>query len=374
MKYIVKIADAEYGPVDELTLLKWIDEDRINRDTEITSKLIKDWRKASELDFLKKAITEQNARFKAEGIDGYAEQKETAWKRFKVFIWGKTEDKAFVMAYKPDFARLSARFNAFCFDFFILALVFVLFAMVGIHSAFKYAASNTASTELAGEDNLIRKVTEALTPPKNNANEKIVEEKVTSENALVTDNKALLKDTVKDFEDKADDAARKVFGKLHEKIKTSAQVPRINLDSVNVPTIFADSSAGYKIGHRWVNTADHNRHYVCLSATEENARWIKVSKLGYFFTFAMIAWLPILLLYYGISLGYFAQSPGMWYFGLFICNRDQKETYFFRAFCFTILMLLFGILMPLFVLACKRGAHDLLCGVYVYSIVAKTPN
>jgi len=40
MDYIVRIADEEYGPVDDLTLVKWVVEDRINRDTEISSKLI----------------------------------------------------------------------------------------------------------------------------------------------------------------------------------------------------------------------------------------------------------------------------------------------------------------------------------------------
>lgn len=373
MKYIVKIADAEYGPIDELTLLKWVDEDRINRDTEITAKLIKNWRKASDLDFLKEVLAEQNERFKTEGVAGYEEVKETAWGRFKVAIWGQIEEKAFAMSYKPDFARLSARLNAFCFDFFILILVFILLAIVGMYGAFKFATINTASNPLEPQDNLIATTIEKTSTEKKLSEGEPITDNDKSKVPAAADNTELLKGVAKDLESKADEATQKVMGKFRGKIKTTSQALKANLSSVNAPSIFADSSAGYKTGYIWVNTADNNHRYICLSANEGSARWIEVSELGKFFTLATICWLPILLLYYGISLGYFAQSPGMWYFGIFICNRNQKETYFFRAFCFTILMLIFGILMPLSVLAFKRGVHDLLCGVYVYSVVAKKP-
>ena len=379
MDYIVRIADEEYGPVDDLTLVKWVVEDRINRDTEISSKLIKNWKKASELEFLKPALAEQHQRFLEQGIGGYQEKKESVWSRIKILIWGKFEERPFAMSYKPDFATLSARLNALFFDLTILGFVFIVFAGIGLLGAYKFAAANTGDSALATGDNLILSAEKAAElnerkkeqDSSQDATAKNSDEVAESE---IDDNRELIKGAVKNLVDKAEAMSEKMFGKLNKELKAVKEKGEgANLKSINSPSIWADSKAGYKIGFIWVNTADNNRRYVCLDAAEERAKWIEVAKLGRYITLSIIAWLAVFMLYYGLSLGYFAQSPGMWYFGLFICNRDQKETYFFRAFCFTVMMLMLGLMMPLFVLICKRGAHDLLCGVYVYSVVAKSP-
>ncbi len=180
-------------------------------------------------------------------------------------------------------------------------------------------------------------------------------------------NEALLREGM----GKAGEARDRALEELHQKFgEDFTKFQKGNFEALTPPTIYADRSAGYRRGYLWVNTADDHKRYVCLSAAEENAVWMAASDLSRIFTMSVMAFLPILLLYYAFSLGYYAQTPGMWFYGIFICRRNEEEVYFFRAFCYTLMLLTLGVLTPLFVPLFKRGPHDLLCGVYVYNVVA----
>lgn len=52
MKYIVKVGESEYGPVDEEDVIRWVVEGRIQEDTPIRKEKVVRWMHASELDFL----------------------------------------------------------------------------------------------------------------------------------------------------------------------------------------------------------------------------------------------------------------------------------------------------------------------------------
>ena len=79
------------------------------------------------------------------------------------------------------------------------------------------------------------------------------------------------------------------------------------------------------------------------------------------------------LLYYGLSLGIFAQTFGMWFWGLIIAKTDLGEVFFGRAYFFTVLMLLIGVLSPLIVYfnPYKRSLHEILSGTMVIKIAAR---
>ena len=79
------------------------------------------------------------------------------------------------------------------------------------------------------------------------------------------------------------------------------------------------------------------------------------------------------LLYYGISLGLFAQTFGMWFWGMIIAKADLGEVLFFRAYFFTVLMLLFGVLSPFIVYfnPYRRSLHEILCGTMVIRTAAR---
>lgn len=375
MNYIVKLGDNEYGPVDELTLTKWVEEDRIVAGTEVRSELIANWKKASDMPFLKEALANQHERLKASGVIDPNEGKEGILKRIYRVIWVQKEVKAFAMGYKPGFATLSNRFSAFCFDAVILAVVFILLSFGGFNAAISMAEKTTDQAPLAEVDNLILRKQKAKQEEVKAKGASAVEtkenpQKAKQEKTEIEDNEALLEDTAKNIEKGLSEAADEVLKDL--KIDTDINLRNGNFTAETQPTIFADSSAGYHRGYIWVNTADNNKHYICLSAEEGKALWIAKSDIGYIFSKVTLYWLPIVLLYYGLTLGYYAQTPGMWFYGIFICRRNQEEVYFFRALCFALLLVLFGWLLPIVHLIFKRGLHDMLTGVYVYSIVAKT--
>jgi hypothetical protein len=79
------------------------------------------------------------------------------------------------------------------------------------------------------------------------------------------------------------------------------------------------------------------------------------------------------LLYYGISLGLFAQTFGMWFWGMIIAKADLGEVLFFRAYFFTVLMLLFGVLSPFIVYfnPYRRSLHEMLSGTMVIRTAAR---
>jgi uncharacterized RDD family membrane protein YckC len=83
------------------------------------------------------------------------------------------------------------------------------------------------------------------------------------------------------------------------------------------------------------------------------------------------------LLYYGIALGIYAQTVGMWFWGIMLAKRgdepdDVEEVYLLRAYGFTLAMTLFGVLSPLALfLPRQRTLHDLFTGCVVIRIAAK---
>jgi len=108
--------------------------------------------------------------------------------------------------------------------------------------------------------------------------------------------------------------------------------------------------------------------------------WLAV-KAGYgpnpAFRFLAGAFILCTLLYYGLALAIYAQTVGMWFWGIMLAKRgespdDLAEAYFLRAYCFALAMILFGVLTPLtLILPRQRAIHDLLTGCVVVGIAAK---
>ena len=70
-----------------------------------------------------------------------------------------------------------------------------------------------------------------------------------------------------------------------------------------------------------------------------------------------------MLLYYTLAFSIFAQTVGMWFWGIFLTRSRVAEVLPFRAVLYTACMLLFGVLMIPMVLISKRSLADWLCGV-----------
>jgi len=74
-------------------------------------------------------------------------------------------------------------------------------------------------------------------------------------------------------------------------------------------------------------------------------------------------------------IGVFAQTAGMWFWGIMLSRHDNKATsvYLFRAYAYTLLMLALGVFAPLIIYLNgeKRSLHEILTGTQVIRIAAK---
>ena len=81
------------------------------------------------------------------------------------------------------------------------------------------------------------------------------------------------------------------------------------------------------------------------------------------FSFPVRCGIVITLLYYLILLSVFAQTAGMWFWGIFLTRSRVAEALPLRVCIYSALLLIFGILMIPAVLITGRSAADWLCGV-----------
>ena len=92
-------------------------------------------------------------------------------------------------------------------------------------------------------------------------------------------------------------------------------------------------------------------------------RKITHAELAAHFT-APLKWVALaILLYYTLALSIFAQTVGMWFWGIFLTREPFAEVLPFRALLYTLLMLLTGVLMIPMVIISKRSLADWICKV-----------
>ena len=79
-----------------------------------------------------------------------------------------------------------------------------------------------------------------------------------------------------------------------------------------------------------------------------------------------------ILIYYGISLGIYAQTIGMWFWGIIIVKGADSEVFPARAFAFSLMMFLIGPLAPIVVFANPqhRSIHGYLTGTRLIKVTA----
>ncbi len=155
--------------------------------------------------------------------------------------------------------------------------------------------------------------------------------------------------------------------------EAAADQPKIikdNLSAQTAPTDQDNKSLGYAFGSVWIDTST-NIQYSCIMSTATGALWVGAEIIEKLIKGLLIVFWIVVILYFSIGYGVFAQTFGMWYWGLFICkpDPDQSEAYMFRCFVYTILMLCFGIITPFIILFTgKKGIHDMIAGVRIFQI------
>lgn len=351
MQYIIKDSNnEEHGPIDAETLAKWVDEDRVTAETAVRSSLMPNWKTADNLTFLAERLAEQELRRQKAATlaeksgSVFQNAKKRLGEKFKSKVHSKFEQKR-----PPQYVQMAPRFLAGLFDTALIIIVGVILYGMGVAYAYYYPAANTDSSkqEVAEKDNMMLPILAA---------EK--QRRLDIERRFEAAKKVLKGDEL-DKATKEFEAEFKAEKEKSKKIKE--EVHENNMTADCPPYTLADKNAGYQTGSVWINTVSGDR-YICLSGKPGAARWLNSKDLNRIVTICLAALAVLTLLVSALSLGYYSQTFGMWFWGIFITKRKIAEVYFFRAFIFTLLYPLCFIFSPFFVYVFRRGLHEILTG------------
>jgi len=312
MEYIVLGSDGkEYGPVDQETLCKWIEHGRVFKETQIRNALMKKWNLAGDLPSLTEAFEANEALRKKEPQFGEKLLNSLMDSHSTSKSGEPKKNTAFVHKYKPKPAHVLYRIYAFLTDAFILSTV-------GI-TLFFLMASLTGT--------------------------------------WVNVSSAHFKD-IKKMEKQAEEQA--------EKFKDTSEEPSGKYTESDIRQ-GKDKENKHKL-----KTADKEKD-PGYDTVEEKVKFplpVKFKGTYYFFVFVFILFT---MFYYGIGLGVFAQTIGMWYWGLIIVKGYKDEAFPLRTFAYAILSVVFAPITPFVVLfnPIHRSVQGYLTGTRIISVTAQ---
>jgi hypothetical protein len=329
MEYIVLGKDGnEYGPVDTETLKKWVEHGRVQKDSQIRNAMVRKWNDAGTMDFLQDSFAAQDVVVEEEsssgvlGALGFGKSKKSEPER------PQEKGTAFKYKHVPDPAPPVIRLMSGLTD------VLVLGAFAGVLFLFMNISAGTLSLgEFATgwEDDLV-KAGETVADPYGEVPEDQSEKGV------------------------GDDAEKESKKKSEEKLDGASK---------------EKASEGSSDGEDAAGDAEKEKPKVQLPPAWQTVTKDKIERLNslfpkFFTLFALGAWI-----YLGIGLGVFAQTVGMWYWGLIIVKTPNDEALPARAFAFAVAMLLIGFLSPLVTLFSPRSFHEYLTGTSLIRISGK---
>ena len=319
MDFFVRDDDnIEKGPIDAETLQKWVEKDILTEDMEVRNSLLGKWKKASDIDFLKPLLDAQKLCFEAQE----QAEKSSIGKLFSTIRAKSKKDNepeppkekgtAFIYKYLPTQGPWALRLLSGITDLLICGFLAIIFFFV-----------LTSSVYVTG--------------------------KVTTKEGTPA---PLIQDPAQEK------PARQTLVRAE-----------------GLPSASDDELKGFQRGSIWVNELNTVR-YVCIDGSASSSVWVKESYILSVFYKLFALWTILVLLYFGIALGLYAQTVGMWYWGLFICKPNLNEAYCLRAFIFGVLMILFGWLSPLWILLnpWRVTLHEYISGVRLIRISAKPKN
>lgn len=339
MNYKIKDQEGnERGPVNEETLLKWAQAGDVLPETPMRNALMGSWKKASDFAFLKEALEAQKQmQENNKSLLQKALSDEPAKKQME-----EPERTAFEYKYLPRTAGLPLRLLAALFDWSLIFIFTALLWLIGSTIVY-FSDINLGKSAIRLED-------ESAVPQ---TKEESTSEK--QEKASENNDKNSVKDESEDDEEE--------------------KPPANNLEAENPPGKGDDERQDYKYGSIWQDTVTGTQ-YTCLNGTKAYAVWIETSTIQSVFNKLFFVWILVVLLYFGLGLGLYAQTLGMWFWGIFIAKTDMEEVFLLRAFAFVLLMLTTCILMPAFVFLNpkKRALHDIITNTMIIRIAGKPKN
>lgn len=115
--------------------------------------------------------------------------------------------------------------------------------------------------------------------------------------------------------------------------------------------------------------------YLSLMLTSYLANLLIIKSAMTIYLVALSLHFLMVLIYFGTTLGVFAQTIGMWYYGLIIVRvgEEAKEVYLLRAYLYTLFMCIFWIISPLinYIIGNRRALHDIITDTQIVRISSR---
>lgn len=364
MEFFIKDKDGnQQGPIEHDEMLKMIAEGHVFSSTPTKNAIFPAWKTAADFSVLKEALATQKERLSKENPELLATHEVTG---------ASTQiTTSFKNAYDPDYPGFFLRFKAAFYDWIIILIAVLVIAGGGTCMAWLKSSSYTDRTSPA----VVAVLEQRKAQDEATAKARVAEKKAKSEKK---------QDEGEDAPEKDESDVNNAFVALNSAIEGFGQFEKdIDIDAVRkgerqnvtksrMPSQIDDSLKGFSGGSNWLDEST-GISYVCVSGKMSAARWCEAGVLRNIFYVCFTLCTGLILLYYGLSLGLWAQTVGMWYWGLLIVRGSDctKEVLTFRAFIFAILGLIFGITMPFFAVLRKPGIYERVTDVHVIKVAAK---
>lgn len=363
MKFIyIDQAGNQVGPVDEAQIERLIREGALLPTTAIRNAMLREFRTVAEFDCFSQVLASIKPPEEAKVESGAFGALRKAGSR-------TSTSTSFSASYTPQDAGVARRLMSAFTDFMILGIVAIVIFFFAIRSA--YSHGETVKTESAAKTGEVAAAPGTATAP--NAGPASAAPATEKPKAAYgsKDNPAgklarMIAPKLERLEN-ANAARNEEIEAAAGVVRTPAEAPKAEPaatgeKSENAVAAITEKAAELIPAAELESSKVVDGKMVLQISPEEK---MEVDEATYRHATERAAVLVMLavILYYSLSLAIFAQTAGMWYWGVMLTKSSIAEVYFLRAFVYALLLPILGVLMVPAVLASQRSVADWLCGV-----------
>ncbi len=372
MKFIYIDSEGnQQGPVDQVIIERAIRSGELTAQSAIRNSLLKDFRTIAEFECFAAALKE--APGAAENGDEPALPDGTIARLLAAAKPKKPTSTAFVNKFRPASASASRRLMSAFFDFVVLLVVALIVYFPAMRSVARQGEwvevknTGTATTQTPAADSEANAPSSA---PAASATKTAASQSRSTPGANLA--RRISKTLVKVEQMNADRNAviERETGAPARTPKNTAEPDAARGDSAldNTPEGQEAKTLARKLLPQQlpaVRIAPVRQEGELLIVQSAPDREFRINEQAFHSAFLApsIFMTLVVLLYYALSLAIFAQTVGMWFWGIFLTRNDIQEVYFLRALVYSVLLVLLGILMIPMVYFFRRSAADMICGV-----------
>jgi len=377
------------GPVDESDIVKMIHEGYITGDTAIRSSLLPEYRTVAEVENFKEALAQSPGAAAAQEIPtelGVIERLKIASQPDRA----KAESTAYQGKYRVADASFKHRLYAAAMDCLIFAIVGSIFCAPGFSRL--RAEGEVAVLPIAEERAEEDPGNAELTFEEDGAAENVARRYIAPgalrrmDNAIETRNQQTADAAEYGTPEPQPAKSRQTASRPASRKPAAKPAPQTAENDPDV--IITEGETRYVVKSQpkllgkvlpsrfprfhFYDTKVLQDGRIQIRLNDDQVLRVSAAACNAAFTWPCFWLIFFVLLYYTFSFAVFAQSAGMWFWGIFLTRTDEREVYFLRALAYAALLPVLGIFMIPSVLICRRSLADLICGVRQLNVYSAT--